>query len=132
EVYAGLAGELVYRPPYLGTHPRYDVSHRAALVFDFSKAWARRDYRRRIPSGSLATGSWKGRRDAAGGFNVVRHEGAGIELAFRPVLLPGRRGAEQLPQAEPEPGCVHRYRMNTRPAGGAMRAGWAIDFSVST
>ena len=70
-----------------------------------------------------------GSGNTADGFNIVRHEGAGIELALKAKV---RQGADYTPSDTNNDGIIE-YKVGAgAQAGNDARAIWSFDFSVAT
>lgn len=117
------------------------ADHDAARAFDYAKGWARPDYLdKSIKSAVDASAStdgklYVGNGNTATGFNVVRHEGAGVELALKAKVRKG----EDYNASEPDKDGVVTYskvkagfQEVTWNEQSAKAADWSFDFSVAT
>ena len=110
--------------------------HDAVRAFDYAKGWARPDYLDKAMSGKIDASAVKGTNElfvgsgnTADGFNIVRHEGAGIELALKAKV---RQGADYTPSDTNNDGIIE-YKVGAGAQdGNANRAKWSFDFAVAT
>ena len=138
QVYAGLAGEFAARPYCDGRDSAEHDADCASIAFDFAEGWTRSDYVRRWYEGRLApvavkegASMWGGSRGGVTGFNIARHEGAGIELALK-VRNDHGGDCEALPH-EQGPALYRADAGEGRPdPPWGISAKWFVDFSVST
>lgn len=105
-----------------------------AKAFDFAKGFARPDYIMEAMNKSVDMAARKGAEMFYGdgntvtGFNLVRHEGLGIELGLKAK----ERGGPDIIGIKGQDGLVH-YQADTGVSpSNANRADWSFDFSVLT
>ncbi|MCA1868907.1 DUF4214 domain-containing protein [Agrobacterium genomosp. 3] len=115
------------------TGPKHD----AVRAFDYAKGWTRLDYidqtsKTAIDASAIAPGNklFVGSGNTATGFNVVRHEGAGIELALKAKV----RGGTDYDPVEKDGFVQYDVAAGNAPAGPSWGppAKWSFDFSVAT
>lgn len=138
ELYLDFAGRLAERPYCAGRAPGEPDPDCAPLAFDFSQGWHRHDYVTFSPCSRLTHaamtaegGLWGGKGATPHGFTVVRHEGAGIELAFK---VHSDEGACRPADYAQDHAAIYHV-----PAGAIRRGAsprliprWHVDFSVCT
>ncbi|MDG3580203.1 DUF4214 domain-containing protein [Rhizobium sp. YJ-22] len=138
---------LALVPDAYETRPVYDgnkgsvggAEHDGVRAFDYARHWSRPDYIDQNAKASVdASASTNGKLYVGGGnsannFNVVRHEGEGIELALKAKV---RGGADYQPTDPNGKGTIAYDHVNagyqTVTWGDKKAADWSFDFSVAT
>lgn len=134
---ARIPDEYENRPVYDGnTGSVGGANHDGARAFDYAKGWERPDYLDKAMSGKIDASAVKGTNElfvgsgnTADGFNIVRHEGAGIELALKAKV---RQGADYTPSDSNNDGITEYAVAAGAQDGNANRAKWSFDFAVAT
>ncbi len=110
--------------------PRHDN----VRAFDYDKGWDRPDYIDRSYNGlvdPLARDGgemYYGDGNTVDDWNVVRHEGAGVELALKVK----HRGGDEYPEFSIDPDGVAHYRvLDGAQPGNPNRAEWNFDFAAT-
>jgi len=111
-----------------------NANHDAVRAFDYAKGWDRPDYIDKVMSGTIDASGIKngvelfvGDGNTVSGFNIVRHEGEGVEIALKAKV---RGGADYNPVDTNSDGIVE-YNVDSG-AQSATRAKWSFDFAVAT
>jgi hypothetical protein len=123
------------RPYYDGNEPRVGGPvHDAVRAFDYDRGWDRPDYIDRSynaladPLARDGTNMFYGTGNPADDWNVVRHEGAGVELALKVK----HRGGDEYAESSIDPNGVAHYRVLDGPqTGNPARAEWNFDFAAT-
>lgn len=120
-VYSGNSGNM--------TGPTHD----AVRAFDYAKGWVRPDYLDKTTAGTVddlaqknGTQMYYGNGNSKDGWNIVRHEGAGLELALKAKV---RGGADYDVKETTEDGTVV-YDVASGPGTGG-RAVWSFDYAAT-
>lgn len=131
------------RPYFDGNLSNYGkAAHDGARAFDYDKGWERPDYIDRNVDGTVdGRASQDRNRDGVDeqmfygsgnpntDWNIVRHEGAGVELAIKIKQFQG----PAYPDGEPDAnGVVHYYVEEGASAFHAGRAAWSFDYAATT
>lgn len=110
-----------------------NAAHDQARAFDFKQGWARNDWTDTVRSGTLdplgrdGNEMYFGDGNTITGFNIVRHEGAGIEIALK---AKERQGQDYEPTIGSEGIPVYSVPAGAQ-SGNAERAVWNFDFAVA-
>lgn len=132
---ARIPDEYENRPVYDGNKTSVGgATHDGARAFDYAKGWARPDYLDKQMSGKIDASAIKSEKElfvgsgnTVDGFNIVRHEGAGIELALKAKV---RGGVDYKPSDANNDG-ITEYNVEAG-TSATDRAKWSFDFSVAT
>lgn len=111
-----------------------NAAHDQARAFDFKQGWAREDWIDTVRSGSVdpvaidGNEMYYGDGNTVTGFNIVRHEGAGIEIALKAKQ---RGGADYAATVDSDGVAVYHVPAGSQ-AGNAARSVWSFDYAVAT
>ena len=135
ELLALIPDDYGNRPYYDGNEPRVGGPvHDAVRAFDYDRGWDRPDYIDRSYNGlvdPLARDGgemYYGDGNTIDDWNVVRHEGAGVELALKVK----HRGGDEYPEGLIDPNGVAHYQvLDGAQPGNPNRAEWNFDFAAT-
>jgi hypothetical protein len=130
------------RPYFDGNLSNYGkAAHDAVRAFDYDMGWERPDWIDRDPDGRVDGRASQDRNNdgvdeqmfyGTGNpntdWNIVRHEGAGVELAIRIKQFGGAAYADGAPDAN---GVVHYHVPTGASAANANRAAWSFDYAAT-
>lgn len=122
------------RPWYSGNEShRGGASHDAVRAFDYDKGWDRPDYLDTTFNGTVdplardGGSMYYGTGNTIDDWNVVRHEGAQLELALKVKHRQGDEYAEAYVDGD---GIAHYEVLAGAQPGNPNRAEWSFDFSA--
>lgn len=133
---------LALVPDDYGDRPYYDgneahvggAAHDAVRAFDYDRSWDRPDYIDRSYNGIVdaaarsGTEMFYGDGNTIDDWNIVRHEGAGVELALKVK----HRGGDEYPESSIDANGVAHYRvLDGSQPGNPNRAEWNFDFAAT-
>jgi hypothetical protein len=133
---------LALVPPGYGDRPWFSgedhdvggAAHDGARAFDYDRGWDRpdwtdRDYNALIdPAARDGSSMYYGTGNPVDDWNVIRHEGAGVELGLK---IKHREG-DEYPEASIDANGVAHYTVASGPQpGNPSRAEWNFDFSAT-
>ena len=138
ELLALVPDEYETRPYYDGNEPRVGGPvHDAIRAFDYDHGWDRPDYLDRSYNAMIdplardplsPNHMYYGSGNPADDWNVVRHEGAQVELGLKVK----HRGGDEYPEISVGPDGVATYHVVTgSPVGRPDIAEWNFDFAAS-
>ncbi len=134
--------EFQSRPTYSGNvGDQQGPKHDAVRVFDFERGWAREDYIVSAINTSVDASAKKSNGDMffgsgnpSVGYDIVRHEGAGIELGLDVIYRQGPTVPSTIANGvsifEVAPG--PQSTANGSFADNANRAAWSFNYSIAT
>jgi hypothetical protein len=114
------------------------AAHDSVRAFDYDRGWERPDYVDRFFGAVDGRASDDrnmdgvdeqmsyGNGNPTGGFSIVRHEGAGAELALK---IKQRGGADYAPVSTDADGTAHYHVPEGAQPGSPNRAAWNFDFA---
>lgn len=135
ELLALIPNEYETRMLYEGLESQVGgARHDNVRAFDWDKGWDRPDYLDRDynavvdPLARNGSNMHYGTGNPADDWNVVRHEGAQVELALKVK----HRGGDEYPEASIGPDGIATYHVLTGPQpGNPARAEWNFDFAAT-
>jgi hypothetical protein len=138
ELLALAPDEYQDRPYYDGNEPRVGGAiHDAIRAFDYDHGWDRPDYIDRSYNGLIdplardaaaPNSMYYGNGNPVDDWNLVRHEGAQVELGLKVK----HRGGDEYAEASIGPDGVAHYNVAAGPqAGSPNRAEWNFDFAAT-
>lgn len=127
--------EYQTRPLFEGNDTQYgNANHDAVRTFDYNKGWDRPDYNEQSYTSLVDPLARDGNEMHYGDgnfiddWNVIRHEGAGVEVAMK---IKHRGGDEYVEWARDDDGTAHYYVLAGPSPTNAARAEWNFDFSAT-
>ena len=138
ELLALVPDDYEARPYYDGNEPRVGGAvHDAIRAFDYDRGWDRPDYLDRSYNAfadplardpASPNNMYYGNGNPADDWNVVRHEGAGVELGLKIK----HRGGDEYPEALiGADGLAHYSVLEGASPSNAARAEWNFDFAAT-
>ncbi|MBB6182582.1 DUF4214 domain-containing protein [Pseudorhizobium flavum] len=141
ELLAKIPDEFETRPIYSGEYkkPSEQANHDAVREFDFHKGWDRPDYIDVVSNGTVDESGQNANdglnfgdgTSTSAGFEIARHEGAGIELALKVVERGSNDPYDNYIDAE-DGVRVFEADPGTSSASWGTPAKWNFNFSVLT